>query len=332
MSQQGARHRKRTGPVISETAKIVSPSLSFSRIDVMPIASGQTTGYKRNRYRQPHRLSPSQTMKFFAVYCAVLSIAQAYARPTKRAEGTGPYPAIYEVDPALPGHTVYRPETIPDDLKLPVVVWGNGACTADGLAHQNSNLEIASWGIVVIAQGEPGQQGSTTAQQMTEAIDYIKSSAGSGVYANVDASRIAAAGMSCGGIEAYGQVGKVSAIGIFNSGQFDEAGTNAVVPGITVPIFFFLGGPTDIAYNNGMRDYAAVSEGIPSWVGNFPVGHGGTYNEPNGGVFGSAAQHYFRWVLRGDTEAAEYFTGDGAASEGWTVDSKSLDRLNVTPI
>ncbi|ESK86315.1 cellulose-binding family ii [Moniliophthora roreri MCA 2997] len=113
-----------------------------------------------------------------------------------------------------------RPEPIPDNQKLPVVVWGNGGCAADNLAHQSSNLEIASSAIMVITSGGSGKRGSTTAY---------------GDYANVDADRIAASGMGCGGIEAYVQVGKVSAIGILNSGQFNEAGTNAVVPGITTP-------------------------------------------------------------------------------------------------
>ena len=86
--------------------------------------------------------------------------------------------------------------------KMPVVVWGNGACSADGLSHVNFNLEIASWGVIVIAQGEPRQSGSTNSNQMKQAIDWAVSNAGKGTYANMDASRIAAAGMSCGGTEA----------------------------------------------------------------------------------------------------------------------------------
>jgi hypothetical protein len=161
--------------------------------------------------------------------------------------------------------------------------------------------------------------------------------------------QIASAGWSCGGLEAYGQAqdSRVSALGIFNSGQFNQGDTNRVVPSIKKPLFYFLGGPSDIAYPNvsrhiliptesartesnssqGMRDYAAVSSGVPSWNGNLPVGHGATYSEPNGGKFAKAAQLYFKWVLKGDKSAAAFFTGQGAKNDGWTVQSKSLDKV-----
>jgi hypothetical protein len=243
----------------------------------------------------------------------------------------GPVETLYEVDQSLPGHTVYRPKDMSAFDQIPVVVWGNGACSADGLSHVNFNLEVAAWGIILIAQGEPSQQGSTNPDQMKQAIDWISTQAGSGNYANVNASRIAAAGMSCGGTEAYAMVpdDRITAYGIFNSGNLDTSQTTSIMPQINVPIFFFLGGPSDIAYGNGMRDYAAVNQGVPTWVGNLPVGHGGTYGDPRGGKFGTAAQNYFRWALRGDTSAASFFTGGGAQTDGWTVESKSLENLNA---
>ena len=82
-----------------------------------------------------------------------------------------------------------------------------------------------------------------------------------------------------------------------------------------------------LTIGQGERDYGAVSQGVPSWKGNDDSGHGGTYGQPNGGRYGTAAANYFRWVLRGDTEAASYFTGGGAESDGWSVESKSLDAL-----
>jgi hypothetical protein len=60
-----------------------------------------------------------------------------------------------------------------------------------------------------------------------------------------------------------------------------------------------------------------------------PVGHGATYGDVNGGKFGKAAQHYFRWVLKGDTSASSFFTGNGAQADGWTVVSKDLDKIQV---
>ncbi|SPO01617.1 uncharacterized protein DNG_04291 [Cephalotrichum gorgonifer] len=236
----------------------------------------------------------------------------------------------YYVDDSLPNHTIFRPEDLGAFDSIPVVVWGNGACSADPVGGHGPFLEeLAAWGILVIASGTPGGQGSTTAQTMKEAIDWAVKNAGQGNWANINGSSIAAAGMSCGGIEAYGQNedDRISAFGIFNSGTLDASKTDATLAAIKTPIFFFLGGQSDIAYENGMRDYKAVPEGLPSWVGNLNVGHGGTYQEPRGGLFGKAGQHYFRWVLRGEQAASSYFLDGGAEADGWATQSKDLDKV-----
>src|SRR4051794_15064737 len=48
--------------------------------------------------------------------------------------GTGPFPAIKEVDPSLPDHVVYRPRDLAGlgGRKLGIFVWGNGGCSDDG--------------------------------------------------------------------------------------------------------------------------------------------------------------------------------------------------------
>lgn len=127
-----------------------------------------------------------------------------------------PVESLYEVDPSLPSHTIFRPKDMSAFEQMPVVVWGNGACSSDSLSHVNFNLEVAAWGIVLISQGTPGQQGSTNSGMMKQAIDWISTNAGSGNYVNVNASRIAAAGMSCGGTEAY-------AMGMMTKLPIDEA-------------------------------------------------------------------------------------------------------------
>jgi hypothetical protein len=85
---------------------------------------------------------------------------------------------------------------------------------------------------------------------MTAGTDWIKSKAGkNGSYANVDASRIIAAGWSCGGIEAYAQYwdDRVESLGIWSSGFL----TNYTMASeLKKPMFYFLGGSTDIAYAN----------------------------------------------------------------------------------
>ncbi len=87
---------------------------------------------------------------------------------------------------------------------------------------------------------------------MTNAINWVTSDATKTKYPAVDSSRIAVAGQSCGGVEAYAVAGdaRVSAVGIFNSGLMSEAESNRIAPTINKPIFFFNGGSGDIAYAN----------------------------------------------------------------------------------
>src|SRR5690606_40809158 len=60
--------------------------------------------------------------------------------------GSGPYPAVMEVDPTLARHVIYRPADLDrmGDRKLGVYVWGNGGCSDDGASVRNHLLEIAS--------------------------------------------------------------------------------------------------------------------------------------------------------------------------------------------
>jgi len=155
-------------------------------------------------------------------------------------------PVSFTTDPTLDRHTIYAPATGPD-TPMPVMVWGNGACSDDGTSAKTFLSEVASHGFVAIASGKPGGNGgSTTAEWMTEAIEWVVSGANG---MNVDTSRIMAAGFSCGGTEAYQMQDNdaVSSLGIFSSGllgDFDFATK------ITKPIMYALGGPSDIAHGN----------------------------------------------------------------------------------
>jgi hypothetical protein len=119
--------------------------------------------------------------------------------------------------------------------------------------------EIASHGVFIVANGPPdgkdnpngvAETSNPNPTLMVQGLDWVTKNAGTGKYANVDKTRIAAAGQSCGGIQAYTQAqdDRVSFIGIFNSGE--TSASNPVPTKITKPIFYFLGGSTDIAYTN----------------------------------------------------------------------------------
>jgi hypothetical protein len=213
------------------------------------------------------------------------------------------------------------------------MLWGNGGCSADATGQAPFLTQLASYGVLVIASGTPRGSGSTTAAVMTQSIDFISKAATdtAGNFSYVDASRITAAGWSCGGIEAYAQIwdARVQSIGIWSSGLLTNY---TAAQSFRKPVFFFLGGSGDIAYQNGERDYAAMPAGVPKWKGNLNVGHGGTYTEANGGKFGVIGAHWVQWIMRGNVSAAEYLTGSGAKNDGWSVVSADLDKIKVTPI
>ncbi|KAF2688142.1 hypothetical protein K458DRAFT_440836 [Lentithecium fluviatile CBS 122367] len=188
------------------------------------------------------------------------------------------------LDSSLSGHTLYMPSNA-TNTKLPVMLWGNGGCSADAIGQAPFLQQLASYGVLIIASGTPKGTSQTTSKLMTQSIDWITQQAGKGSYANVDASRIVAAGWSCGGVEAYDMIwdSRVSGIGIWSSGLLTN---QTAAKEFRKPVFFFLGGSNDIAYVNGERDYTNMPAGVPKWKGNLLVGHGGSYTQVNGGKFG----------------------------------------------
>ncbi|MEW2146670.1 cellulose binding domain-containing protein [Micromonospora vinacea] len=250
--------------------------------------------------------------------------------------GSGPYPADYETSATLANHTIFRPQTLPSE-RLPIVVWGNGGCSANGLSQGNFLREIASHGFLAIANGAPNGSGSTTSQMLTQSIDWAvaeNSRQGSKYYNKLDTSKVAVAGFSCGGLEAYAVSNdpRVTTTGIFSSGLLNDA-DDYQLRRLTKPIAYFVGGPSDIAYPNAMDDWGKLPAGLPAFMGNLNVGHGGTYDQPNGGEFGRVATLYFRWRLKGDTTAGRTFVGAdcGLCRSQWSVQQKNLTLDGDTP-
>jgi len=92
------------------------------------------------------------------------------------------------------------------------------------------------------------------------------------------------------------------------------------------PVFYLLGGESDIAYANGMDDFKRI-EKLPVFVANKGVGHGGTFTQPHGGDWAMASVAWLQWQFRGDAEAGKLFTGNPpglAMKDGWTVDKKNI--------
>ena len=272
--------------------------------------------------------------------------------------GTGAFPAMKEVDPALPDQVVYRPADLAalGDTKLGVYAFGNGGCTDDAaLAHQHL-LEVASHGYLVIAPGgiysgpgaspraTPQAQGmdavATTPAQLGQAVDWALAEnlrADSAYFGKIDPAAVAVSGYSCGGIQALlnAKDARVATVVIMNSGLFLDQPTRMAgmeegkerLLDLHTPTLYILGGSTDIAYVNGMDDFAKIDH-VPIAAANIEKGHGGTYWEPNGGAAAQVAVSWLQWQLRGDSSAGEMFLGEDCGlcqNPEWSFVKKRLD-------
>lgn len=300
-------------------------------------------------------LEQMKICKFIVVVWALFSLvhaskAQEASSRVVEDGGTGKYPAIMMTEASLPTHTIFRPKELSGfgkKNKLPIIAWGNGACYNSPWEHVNFLNEVASHGFLVIAIGvmprETGEQVKerSTSNQLLDAIDWAiaqNNDKKSPYYNRIDISRIAVSGMSCGGLQTLEVAGdpRITTTVVCNSGIFINP-TNNRMPGmpqlgkdqlkkIHTPTLYLLGGPSDIAYNNGMDDYKQINH-VPVFVGNMDVGHGGTYSKPHGGEFARVATAWYKWQLKGDREAGKMFTGNPpglAQAKGWTVAKKNM--------
>jgi hypothetical protein len=117
--------------------------------------------------------------------------------------------------------------------------------------------------------------------------------------------------------------------GVLNDGPGAIPGMDVrkdVLQALHTPLIYVLGGPTDIAYSNGMDDFARIAH-VPVAVANLPVGHGGTFVEPNGGAAASVAVGWLDWQLRGDTQSAGRFVGENCGlcqDAQWSLQRKQF--------
>lgn len=266
--------------------------------------------------------------------------------------GTGPHSAVATEHATLEGMTIFRPRDLSSfgaEQKLPVLLWGNGACANTTWEHKNFLNEIASHGYVVVAiglldqievRGEASRQ-RTQPDQLITGLDWIlagNESSGSEYFGKIDASKVAAMGMSCGGLQAI-QVSadpRITTTVVCNSGVLPNPSPMPGMPPLSKdalkklhgPVLYIMGGPSDIAYKNAMDDFSRV-EHVPIIMTNLDVGHGGTYAKPHGGEYTAVALAWLDWQLKGREEESRVFLGEDSKLKldpAWTIETKNFDE------
>ena len=274
---------------------------------------------------------------------------EAPAVPADKPLGGGPFKAIMISDSRLATHTIYQPADLAalGAAKLPIVVWGNGACMNVGNRFRWFLSEVASYGYLAIAIGPVGPPSMEAApqpaaplppntppppppstppashsSQLIDAIDWAQAEnerQGSRYFHRLDVKKIAVMGQSCGGVQAIEASAdpRVSTTVVWNSGLFPtpqtmgggKAMTKADLKLLHAPVAYISGDPQDIAHANANDDFAQL-KGLPAFRGwERGVGHNGTYRDADGGEFGGVAVAWLNWRLKGDAQAAKMFTG-----------------------
>jgi len=257
----------------------------------------------------------------------------------KTVSGTGPHQVVIETNSenGIKCGTIYRPKDLGGGEKYPILVWGEGGCSQDGYSNQAAMGEIASWGYFIVADGTPGSSNACAGGQDGKPfLDYISwaiaenAKSCSAYYQSLETTKIAADGFSCGGLMSENVSGdpRFAAIGITSSGLM---GANAsLYAKIHTPFKIMNGGSSDIAYENGLRDYDEISKlGKPIvYFSKTSAGHGGDLGQPRGD-FNKVNLAWLNWQLKGDTGATGKGYLQGATctictDSGWTYKAANI--------
>lgn len=292
------------------------------------------------------------------------SLAMPADAPPPHNVAPGPYAVEIESNATLASHTIYRPADlsgIKGSKKLPIIAWGNGACSNAGLLFQTFLRQVASHGYIVLASGPKNAPLPAYAQNRSEAVmpDGSVPSAmtkdedmqtainwaiaenkrkDSPYYRKLNPSKIAVMGQSCGGLQTIANSGdkRVKTSIVWNSGTFAPGAAPAgralsgaskeSLANFHAPVAYINGGPADLAYGNSVDDVKRI-EKVPVFHGWINVGHGGTFRHQGGGWFGEVGVAWLDWQLKGDRQAAKYFVGPDCTlckNPIWHVEKKNM--------
>jgi dienelactone hydrolase len=285
-----------------------------------------------------------------AALLALVSIVWLAAARAAEPVGSGAEPAIVYSDGSLPTHTIYRPAQLAG--RYPVVLWGNGSCVNSNFGYREFLAEVASHGFIVLAIGPyrdspaPREQRpadpaewppfETRYSQMLDALDWIAAEndrPGSPLLGQVAVEKVAVMGHSCGGLQAVKASvdARVTTAVVLNSGMMADDDQymrrhelkRSILDEMHAPIAYFIGGESDIAHPNAETDWQALQQlDLAAINANMDVGHGATYQMPNGGPFARGPLAWLQWQLKDDAQARAMFVGDDCgfcSGSGWTL-------------
>ena len=175
----------------------------------------------------------------------------------------------------------------------------------------------------------------TYPRMLLEVLDWLidqNATADSEYYHCLDLDHVAAMGQSCGGAQVLGVAHdpRIKTCVMLNSGIGDMSmmgSTKESLKNLHTPMFYMIGGPGDIAYENAQLDYQRIADNIPVVMLNSKDGHSGTYYEKHGGNYAKAVVKWLDWQLKGKKEQSALFLNDDYLKKTfpeWTVVRKNF--------
>ena len=208
--------------------------------------------------------------------------------------GSGMFKAIAVKEAGAEDFVVYHPKDMAYANArcgaLPLLMWANGGCMDTSAGYERMLTEIASHGYVVMAIGEMEEhlnsrkQNHTESSELKRGLDWMLQQVrikGSDYYQNIDTTRIAAAGHSCGGAQVLWNAAdpRLKTLMIMNAGMGDmemAGASRASLAKVHTPILYVTGGESDVAYENAKKDYERIGHVPVAWANHPASGHGGS--------------------------------------------------------
>jgi Chlorophyllase enzyme len=237
--------------------------------------------------------------------------------------------ALIDNDPAFPNRTIYVPQGVPAGRPVPIIAWENGQCRKYGRMYQGFLQELASHGYLVVAPGPANALawGRTDADSQANSVAMAR--AWTSAPFNLDKTKVAIAGHSCGGQETLRNLARADP-GQYTTGiLLNSAGWKHTLDRVHTPMLWINGGKTDVqkAQQRNFDHVADWNSDLPVAMVGLQTGHLGSFWTPRGGIYAETLLHWLNWQLRGNLEGKAWFSGTDvspAYARGWEIQTNHV--------